>query len=90
MEGSGGKVGQHRTWERVWAPATRVFVVVRDGAGWSKGVSGEALKFSFLAAEKHLQPGGVGVGGCELEITLKSLGDLGNPRGTFQTWMYRS
>lgn len=38
--------------------ARLVFVVVRDGAGWSKGVSGEALKFPFLAAEKHLQPGG--------------------------------
>lgn len=56
MEGSTGKVGQHRTWKCVWASATCVFMLVRDGAGSSKGVFGEALKFPLWAAEKHLEP----------------------------------
>ena len=53
MKGSAGKVGQHRT-ERIWGAAACVFMVLRDGAGSSKGVCGEALKFPFQAAEKHL------------------------------------
>lgn len=43
----------------LWASAPCVILVVRDGAGSSKGVSGEALKFPFQAAEKHSQRGGM-------------------------------